>query len=127
MIIVFEVIPIIFIEKRDFSISHSGLIFVGVAIGSVMGAFVNMSVTPDYSKLEVQWKGFPPPEYRLYGSMIAGPCIVTAIFWLGWTGEYPSVPWYVPALSTVLIGMSISLIFMSFMVCVIVGVRHLGY
>ncbi|KAG6843526.1 hypothetical protein H0H93_000727 [Arthromyces matolae] len=47
--------------------------------------------------------------------MIGGPGLVIGAFWLGWTGEYSSVPWYVPALSTILIGMSISMIFMSFL------------
>ncbi|KAJ6550973.1 hypothetical protein DFH09DRAFT_1168015, partial [Mycena vulgaris] len=45
----------------------------------------------------------------------AGARFVVGILWLGWTGQYPSVPWYVPALSTILVGMSISLIFISFL------------
>lgn len=64
-----------------------------------------------------EWRGFPPAEERLYGAMMAGPCLVIGIFWLGWTGAYASVPWYVPALSTILIGMSVSLVFISFLVC----------
>jgi hypothetical protein len=49
--------------------------------------------------------------------MIGGPVLVIGIFWLGWTGNYPSsVPWYVPALSTIFVGTGISLIFISFLV-----------
>lgn len=48
--------------------------------------------------------------------MIGSPCLVIGIFWLGWTGEYSGIPWYVPGLSTIVVGCGISLIFMSFMV-----------
>ena len=49
--------------------------------------------------------------------MVAGPCLVIGAFWLGWTGEYENIPWYVPALSTILIGVSVNLVFISFLVC----------
>jgi MFS transporter, DHA1 family, multidrug resistance protein len=65
-----------------------------------------------------RWKGFPPPEERLYGAMLAGPSLVIGIFWFGWTGEYSHVSWIVPEISTVFIGMSIALVFMSFLVSI---------
>ena len=34
--------------------------------------------------------------------------------WLGWTGNYATIPWYVPALSLIPIGMSVALILVSF-------------
>ena len=49
--------------------------------------------------------------------MIGSPALVIGIFWLGWTGQYANIPWYVPALSTIVLGAGISLIFMSFLVC----------
>jgi len=67
--------------------------------------------TSDVVKL---WHGCPPPENRLYGALVGGPCLVIGIFWMGWTGEYSSIPWYAPAISTVLLGISITLIFISF-------------
>lgn len=48
--------------------------------------------------------------------MIAGPVLVIGALWLGWTGNYASIPWYVPAMGSILIGMSIILIFISFLV-----------
>ncbi|KAJ7920245.1 MFS polyamine transporter [Mycena leptocephala] len=94
MYCLFEVFPIIFIEKRGFTIAQNGLIFIG---------------------LMKTWRGFPPPEERLLGGMVGGCAFAVGIFWLGWSGQYPSVPWYVPALSTIFVGMSISLIFISFL------------
>jgi len=109
----FEMFPIIFIEKRGFTISQNGLVFIAVGIGSSLGGALNVLFWSHYPGLIKKWKNFPPPEERLYGAMLAGPSFVIGIFWLGWTGQYPSVPWYVPAIGSILIGMSVSLIFVS--------------
>jgi DHA1 family multidrug resistance protein-like MFS transporter len=107
-------LPIIFIEKRGFTVGQVGLVFIGVSIGTFTGALLNVCFTSHYPTLI---EGFPPPEERLFGAMLAGPCLVIGAFWLGWTREYASIPWYVPGLSTNLIGISINLVFISFLVC----------
>ncbi|KAI0002446.1 MFS polyamine transporter [Russula compacta] len=112
----FEALPVIFIDRHGLSISHSGLIFFGISIGTTIGAVSNLLITGGkYKELIKEWRGFPPPEQRLYGAAIGGPLLVIGSFWLGWTGAYESVPWYVPALSTIVIGAAISLIFVSFL------------
>jgi len=111
----FQAFPIIFIERHGFTISQDGLIFIGVGIGTTIGSIINYLTTRHYPTLIVKWRGFPPPEERLIGAMIGSPALVVGIFWMGWTGEYQSVPWYVPALSTIVVGVGISLIFMSFL------------
>ncbi|KAJ6550978.1 MFS general substrate transporter [Mycena vulgaris] len=115
MYCLFEAFPIIFIEKRGFTIAQDGLIFIGIGIGTTIGATLNVRFSRHYPTLIKTWRGFPPPEERLFGGMLGGCAFVVGILWLGWTGQYPSVPWYVPALSTILVGMSISLIFISFL------------
>lgn len=113
---VFEAFPIIFVEKRGFTIAQNGLVFIGFGIGSTLGALAIILTSRHYPELIKKWKGFPPPEQRLFGAMVASPLLVIGSFWLGWTGEYVSIPWYVPALSTILMGMSVSLIFASLLV-----------
>ena len=112
-----QAFPIIFIEKHGFTTVQNSLVFIGVAIGTTIGALINWRITIHYPQLIQKWKGFPPPEERLLGSMLGCPLVVVGIFWLGWTGQYPSVPWYVPALSTVCLGIGVCLIFVSFLVC----------
>ena len=34
--------------------------------------------------------------------MIGGPCLTVSIMWLGWTGAYASIPWFVPMLALLL-------------------------
>ena len=63
-----------------------------------------------------KWEGHPPPETRLTGAIIAGPLLVIGCFWLGWSGEYSYIPWYVPMLSTIPIGCGVNLVFASFLV-----------
>ncbi|KAK0185047.1 hypothetical protein F5146DRAFT_213601 [Armillaria mellea] len=92
---------------------RTGLIFIGVGIGTTLGAIINILCSLYYPELVRKWKGYPPPEERLYGTMIGAPCLIIGAFWLGWTGQYVSIKWYVPAISTIFIGASISLIFMS--------------
>jgi len=111
----FQAFPIVFIQRRGLTLSQDGLIFIGVGIGTSIGAITNYLTTRHYPTLITKWRGFPPPEQRLIGAMIGAPTLVVGIFWLGWTGEYSSVPWYVPALSTIVVGVGISLIFMSFL------------
>ncbi|KAI0295149.1 major facilitator superfamily domain-containing protein [Multifurca ochricompacta] len=95
----FQALPVVFIRTRHFSISNDGLVFIGIGIGSVLATL---------------WYGFPPVEERLYSAMLGGPILVIGILWLGWTGNYESVPWWIPALSTILIGLAITLVFISF-------------
>ena len=113
---VFQAIPVIFIHIRHFSISNDGLMFICIGIGSTLATIVNLCFLRPYRRLLKQWYGFPPAEERLYSAMLGGPILVIGIFWLGWSGNDESVPWWVPELSTILIGLAITLIFISFIV-----------
>lgn len=113
---VFEAFPVIFIETRGFTITQQGLLFIGIGIGSVLTTFMNLYFAKQVNKIIPKWKGFPPAELRLYSAMIGSVMLVIGSFWLGWTGNYASVPWYVPGISTVFVGMAISAIFTSLIV-----------
>jgi len=89
-----------------------------VGIGTSVGAISDyLAQVNRYKVLIKEWRGFPPPEERLYTAAAGGPLLVIGCFWLGWTGAYTAVPWYVPALSTIVLGASINMIFISFLVC----------
>ncbi|KAJ3983565.1 MFS polyamine transporter [Lentinula detonsa] len=109
----FEAFPVIFVEKRGFTVTQQGLLFIGIGIGSVLTTFMNLYFAKQVNKIIPKWKGFPPAELRLYSAMIGSVMLVISSFWLGWTGNYASIPWYVPGISTVFVGMAISAIFTS--------------
>ncbi|CEQ42531.1 SPOSA6832_04353, partial [Sporobolomyces salmonicolor] len=115
----FSAFPIIWQELRGFNAGEGG-------IGTTIGAVTNIIVQRHYRELVPLWHGHPPPEERLYGAMIAGPFLVIGMFYLGWTvsssltnplsqGNYPSIHWAVPAVATIFIGASFSLVFISFL------------
>lgn len=114
--LVFQAFPIIFTQIHHFNIAETGLIFIGTGIGTTIGSLINYLLTLGYPKLIVKWRGFPPPEKRLLSGMIGAPALVIGALWMGWAGHYESVPWYVAGLGTIVLGMGISLIFMSFLV-----------
>ena len=112
----FEALPVVFMIRRNFNEGQGGLIFIGVGVGTTVGCFVNAYLSRNDKELIKKWKGFPPPEKRLRSAMVGAPLLVISIFWLGWTGEYASIPWYVPGLSTIPLGAGISLIFITILV-----------
>ncbi|KXN84342.1 hypothetical protein AN958_12696 [Leucoagaricus sp. SymC.cos] len=111
----FQAFPIIFVIRHNFTLSQTGLTFIGIGIGTTIGSIINFLTSRNYTSLITTYRGFPPAEYRLIGGMIGSPILVVGIFWLGWCGEYSAVPWYVSGLSTIVVGCGISLIFMSFL------------
>jgi len=108
-----QAFPVIFIEKRGFTIGQNGLTFIAMGIGSTTGAALNLWMSRDMPRLIKEWRGFPPPEKRLPGGMVGSILFVVGILWLGWTGNYDSVKWYVPALGAIVVGMGFALIFIS--------------
>lgn len=111
----FEAVPIIFVEKRGFSLSQNGLTFIAVGLGSIVAGVINILTTRRYIRLLPQWKGFPPPEELLYSAMIAAPCLFVGSLLLGWSGNYPGIHWIVPTIGMFWIGLSVSLTFVSMM------------
>ncbi|KAF9788500.1 MFS general substrate transporter [Thelephora terrestris] len=110
----FEALPVVFVAKRNFSVAHLGLIYVAVSIGILLGGAIYVWLLRDLDELAKKWEGFPPPENRLSGAIIGGPLLMIGCFWLGWTGEYSIIPWYVPMLSTIFIGCGVNLVFAAF-------------
>jgi MFS transporter, DHA1 family, multidrug resistance protein len=104
----------VFQVKHGFTISQGGLVFIGVGLGTTSGSAINYYFSRHYPELVIKWRGYPPPEERLYGAMVGAPAMVIGAFWLGWTGTYPGIHWIVPALSTFFIGNGICLILISF-------------
>lgn len=112
----FEAFPVIFADRRGFTVAQTGLTFIGVGIGTTLGAALNVYQQRDYPQLILKWRGFPPPENRLKLAMVGAPALVIGCFWLGWAGEYSGITWVVPALGAVIMGFGVCGVFMAFLV-----------
>ncbi|KIM73832.1 hypothetical protein PILCRDRAFT_828732 [Piloderma croceum F 1598] len=111
----FEAVPLVYIGKRGWGLGPDGVAFIAVGLGSCLAAALNFRFSVRFASLMEKWKGFPPPEERLYGAMVAGPCLVIGVLLFGWTGQYPNIHWLAPAFGLVLVGISVGLIFVSLM------------
>lgn len=67
---------------------------------------------PKYSKLVKVHAPHPvPPEVRLEQALWAGPAFAISFFWFGWT-SYPSISFWAPMMSSLLLGFSVVWIFL---------------
>jgi DHA1 family multidrug resistance protein-like MFS transporter len=112
----FQVFPIIFVEIRSIHPKLAGLTFIGLGIGTTIGAIVFYYQTRSYPELAKMWRGHPPPEARLPGAMIGAPLLVASILAVCWTGAYQQIPWYVPEIMAIPLGVSLAILFIAFQV-----------
>lgn len=109
----FQAIPIVFTLERGFTDGQTGLTFIALGFGGLFGAAASFHFSVRYASLIPKWHGFPPPEERLWGGMIAAPALVVGSLWFGWAGANPTLHWIVPCMGLAIIGFSMSLIFVS--------------
>jgi predicted MFS family arabinose efflux permease len=95
--LLFATFPSVFEDTYGWSVSVSGLAYLGLGFGCVVGVVLFSKLS---DKLLRENGG---PERRLVLMMWAGPCIPISIFWYGWSAEY-HVQWIVPIIGTTFIG-----------------------
>ncbi|OAL02054.1 MFS general substrate transporter [Phaeosphaeriaceae sp. SRC1lsM3a] len=93
LFLLFAAIPYIFSHPPySFSTSQSGLAFISVGIGVLLGVTTCILVDRTlYQKIHrravADGKTHVPPEHRLYSAMIGSSGIVVGLFWLGWAAK----------------------------------------
>ena len=120
--ILFTSITPLFMEIYGFTTSTSGLAFLGVGIGSMVGV-VYFSIRSDkYMKkkaalddaaanTEGREREGMKPEYRLPDLRVGGIMLPVGLFIYGWTAEY-EVHWMAPIVGMGIVGFANLLIFM---------------
>lgn len=103
----------VFQETYHFSTSITGLVFLGMGVGSMAGLAYFSTTSDRYiqkmSKKEGQGM---KPEYRLKQLPVGAFLLPGGFFLYGWTAQY-HVHWIVPIIGTGVIGMGNIIIFMS--------------
>jgi multidrug resistance protein len=103
----------VFQQTYHFSTSSTGLVFLGMGVGSMAG-LVYFSANSDrhlQKMSKVEGKGMKP-EYRLKHMPVGALLLPAGLFLYGWAAQY-HVHWIVPIIGTSIIGMSTIIIFMS--------------
>lgn len=121
----FEAFPVIFRGTYFMDLGVSGLPFLGVGIGLIIGTlffiyidrFIFFKVNEDGSIGKKGKNGEPfkhTPESRLIFCKYGAVIFPISLFWLGWTARH-SVHWMAPVAAGVPFGFSLILIFFSVM------------
>ncbi|KZL85257.1 mfs multidrug transporter [Colletotrichum incanum] len=106
----FTTLPTVFASKYGFSASSSGLTFLGIGIGTIAGAVLDLFLGDRIAAYLLLEKGARRPELRLTLMAYSVPLIPTGMLLYGWTAER-SVFWVVPMTGTTVFGVGVMLIF----------------
>lgn len=96
----FAAIPLIFQDEYHMSLEVSGLIFLGIAVGCLLGVVTVMLCNiffylPRIAKYPGQQVA---PEHRLYPALIGSVGMPVGLFWFGWTARY-DISWASPTVA----------------------------
>ncbi|KAH7114018.1 major facilitator superfamily domain-containing protein, partial [Dactylonectria macrodidyma] len=90
----FAAVPYTFGTVYQFSIEESGLVFLSIVIGCILGLVT--VILCDALLYRKQATNYPlhqiPPEHRLYPAMIGSIGLPIGLFWFAWTAR-PGVSW----------------------------------
>lgn len=104
--------PIVFEEVHGIAPGVSGLPFLGLLIGQVLGLVFILSKHSTYVKKLAENGNVPVPEWRLTPTLIGAPIFAMGIFWFGWTGFDPEIHWAAPTLAGLFTGFGILCVFL---------------
>lgn len=96
----FAGVPLVFRSVYHFGIEESGLLFLAIVVGCLLGAFTVILCdillyrrrTPEYLGQQV------PPENRLYPALIGSVGIPIGLFWFAWSAR-PDISWASPTIA----------------------------
>ncbi|KAL2354908.1 synaptic vesicle transporter [Cryomyces antarcticus] len=106
----FGAFPLVFKNNHGFTLSQSGLTFLGIFIGMIMGILSDPLWRKNYIRLirKREEQGGEPggsePEYRLPPTILGAILVPVGLFGFGWT-TYPWVHWIVPIIFSMIFGL----------------------
>ncbi|KAK0120190.1 hypothetical protein ONS95_011596 [Cadophora gregata] len=112
----FGAFPIVFVGNHGFSLWQTGMSFMGIFVGMVLGAATDPIWHKNYARLIRQREertgevGGSEPEYRLPPSICGAILVPIGLFMFAWT-TYSSVHWIVPIIGSTIFGMGTLLVF----------------
>ncbi|KGM91529.1 uncharacterized protein PADG_12387 [Paracoccidioides brasiliensis Pb18] len=111
--LLFTTFTSVFERQYHFSKGITGLAFLGIGVGSMLGLVV-IGTTSDHilQILAKKNNGELKPEYRIPLMIPGGICIPVGLFWYGWTAE-KGMHYIVPIVGTGFVGVGMILIFMT--------------
>lgn len=91
----FTTFPLVFQEVYHFSQGVSGLAYLGLGIGALLGLALIGRFSDQIMMKMTERNGAQKPEYRLPLMIVANIFIPIGLFWYGWSAD-KHVHWYPP-------------------------------
>ncbi|EMD69028.1 hypothetical protein COCSADRAFT_31801 [Bipolaris sorokiniana ND90Pr] len=107
-----SVIPITFTEKRGWNEGVSGLPYISLAVGTVLGWAAHHFQMAKYNKLQADPNVRVVPEHRLYGAMFGAVWLPIGLFIYSFT-QYQQLSWVGPVIGLAPIAFGIFFVFES--------------
>ncbi|EGN92061.1 hypothetical protein SERLA73DRAFT_191634 [Serpula lacrymans var. lacrymans S7.3] len=108
----FQAFPIIFETNHGFNVQSTGLTFLGIGIGMLVGISSQPFWNRLYARIAAENNGNPPPEMRLLMGQVGGILVPIGLFWLAFT-TYPHVHWIAPIIASIPFGTGVYFVFTS--------------
>ncbi|KAJ6088549.1 Major facilitator superfamily domain general substrate transporter [Penicillium sp. IBT 16267x] len=110
--LIFAAFPIIFIEQRHWSQGVSGLAFVGIMIGQILGVPFYVVLEFKYRKKIARPGIVLTPEMRLEPALYGAIMLPVSLFWFAWT-SYERIHWAIGLVGTIFFGLGNVLVFIA--------------
>ncbi|KAE8149351.1 major facilitator superfamily domain-containing protein [Aspergillus avenaceus] len=104
--------PYIFQITRGMNPGVGGLPYIGVIIGTLLGAVATGATQPWVLRKMKQNGGVMEPEWRLPVAVPGAVAFTGGLFWLGWSGYKGSIHWIVPTASGLFTGFGLLTMFL---------------
>ncbi|KAI0911295.1 major facilitator superfamily domain-containing protein [Ustulina deusta] len=109
----FTTFPAVFGGQYGFGSGASGLVTLGIGVGSIVGVGFTGAVADRLSKyLTEKNGGDPKPEYRLPTVALGGFIVPIGLFIYAWTAQYKT-HWIVPIIGTAFLGCGLIMTYMA--------------
>lgn len=110
--LLFTMMPIVFTQRYHFSVGSSGLVFLGICVGSLFAVPTFLAISAHQKKTRAaNPSSESTAEDKLFGSIFSNLCIALGLLWFGWSAQR-TVHWIVPILGTTFIGFGSILFFL---------------
>ncbi|EXJ81042.1 hypothetical protein A1O3_07330 [Capronia epimyces CBS 606.96] len=104
--------PMVFQGVHGMSPGVGGLGYLGMVVGIIVGGlYLIVIVQPSYRRKLAANNNIALPEWRLQPAIAGAVSFAVGILWFGWTGYREDIHWILPALSGILTGLGIIVIF----------------
>ncbi|KAK0896578.1 hypothetical protein LTR57_022504, partial [Friedmanniomyces endolithicus] len=97
----FGAFPLVFENNHGFNEWQTGLSFLGIFVGTVIGVSCDPLWKRNYVRLVRNNGGVSEPEFRLPPTILGAVLVPVSLFGFGWT-TFPWVHWIVPIMFSVL-------------------------